>query len=563
MPPASPRASANRVEYRRRSLVEWYADGPGGLEQGFTIEVPPSGRGDVRIELALRGDGSGRVDSDGRNLTWSGADDRGWLRYGGLSAVAADGRELPATMALLGNRLTITVDDAGAVYPVTVDPFLEKAKLTASDGAENDDFGFSVALSGTTLVAGAFEANVGANEQQGAMYVFVEPSGGWATTSSFTATLTASEGKVGDSLGYAVAISGNTIVAGALNATIDSNFAQGAAYVFVKPPGGWATTSTFDAKLTAADGTEQDAFGYSVAISDDTVVAAAASTIGNNQQQGAAYVFVKPSTGWDTTSDFAAKLTASDGAEFDELGTSVAIDGNTIVAGSPDAMIGLHGQQGAVYVFVKPSTGWATTSGFTAKLTASDGATNDLFGTSAAIDGDTVVVGAVNATARTQGAAYVFVKPASGWATTAAFTARLTASDGQSGDSFGTSVALSGDVIAAGAPFATVGSRSQQGAAYVFVMPSAGWATTSGFDTKLTAPDGAPDDLFGTSVAASGDTVTAGAYAASIGSHSEQGAAYVYARPPTGPPPCVSTPGERPCTKVVEPSPVVAVGRTP
>jgi hypothetical protein len=147
-----------------------------------------------------------------------------------------------------------------------------------------------------------------------------------------------------------VAISGDgsTVVAGAFGAAIAGNRFQGAAYVFVKPGTGWATT-TETAKLTASDGAASDSLGSSVAISGDgsTVVAGANGTSG----QGAVYVFVKPSTGWGSTTE-TAKLTASDGAAANGLGWSAAIssNGRTVVAGGAP----VNAPRGAVYEFAAP-----------------------------------------------------------------------------------------------------------------------------------------------------------------------------------------------------------------
>src|SRR5262249_43398371 len=145
----------------------------------------------------------------------------------------------------------------------------------------------------------------------GAAYVFVKPRSGWADATD-TARLTASDIVLGESFGSSVAISGGTVVAGAPDATVGGNLEQGAAYVFVKPRSGWAD-GTQPAMLTASDGASVNVFGLSVAISGGTVVAGAdLATVAANTEQGAAYLFVKPGSGWaDATQT--AKLTASDG----------------------------------------------------------------------------------------------------------------------------------------------------------------------------------------------------------------------------------------------------------
>ncbi|MGH3083070.1 MAG: FG-GAP repeat protein [Gaiellaceae bacterium] len=121
------------------------------------------------------------------------------LRYRGLLATDALGRELPAWLELEGGTLLVRVDDAGARYPLTIDPFLEQAKLTASDGAADEELGRSISVSGDTVGVGAPFDDTGANTDHGSAYVFVKPQTGWASATE-TAKLTASDGAAGDRL---------------------------------------------------------------------------------------------------------------------------------------------------------------------------------------------------------------------------------------------------------------------------------------------------------------------------------------------------------------------------
>jgi hypothetical protein len=522
------RVTANQVLYVHAGVSEWYANGPLGLEQGFTVPAAPAGRhaGPLTLALGLSGDARGRVLRGADGVMFTGAG--GALAYQGLVASDAHGRALPAWIELRGSELLLRVAAAGASYPIRVDPFMQQGKLTASDGAEFDALGTSVAISGDTIVVGAPSATVGSNPGQGAAYVFVKPRSGWAEGTR-TAKLTASDGAASDNFGSSVAISGGTIVVGAPDATVGGNTSQGTAYVFVKPRSGWAGR-TQTAKLTASGGTIFDLLGMSVAISGGTVVAGApGATVTGNASQGAAYVFVKPRSGWADAAK-TAKLTASGGGPEDLLGSSVAIDGDTIVAGAPSPPVAQHPDLGAVYVFVKPASGWADATD-TAKLTASDIVSGENFGFSVAISGRTVVAGAFDATVGgnlDQGAAYVFVKPRPGWAGRTQ-TAKLTASDGASDNLLGLSVAISADTVVAGADLATAGANASQGAAYVFVKPGSGWAGRTQ-TAKLTASDGASLDRLGVSVAVSGGTVIAGAPGATVGANLFQGAAYVFSR---------------------------------
>jgi hypothetical protein len=176
--------------------------------------------------------------------------------------------------------------------------------------------------------------------------------------------------------------------------------------VFVEPASGW-TNMTQTAELTNTGNFAEVGFGSSVAISGDTVVAGAPQAyVGLDVQAGAAYVFVEASSGW-TNMTQTAELSASDGEANDALGTSVAIAGDTVVAGAPDAQIGANANQGAVYAFVEPASGW-TNMTQTAKLTASDGEADDILGSSVAASGDIVVASAPVVESPPPGAVYVF-----------------------------------------------------------------------------------------------------------------------------------------------------------
>ncbi|MCX8072217.1 MAG: hypothetical protein N3C12_07190 [Candidatus Binatia bacterium] len=346
--------------------------------------------------------------------------------------------------------------------------------LEASDGAVDNVFGASVAISGDTIVVGApwnSSGGSGGPEFIGAAYVFTKPGSGWASTSTFNAKLIASDPQEGDFLGFSVAISGNTIVAGAPY----KDSGRGAVYVFEKPVGGWGSGSVMfqTAKLTASDGAQSDHLGSAVAVEGDTVVAGAPdddSTVGDS---GSAYVFTKPASGWSGSLTQTVKLTASDVTAFDTFGSAVAASGGMAVVGAPGQERGSDLVVGAVYVFLKPGGGWASTSTFDAKLTVGEGAEGDQFGSSVAVEGDTVVVRARTrdvGSASDAGAAYVFFKPSSGWATTSTFDAKLTAADAAASDRLGRSASVFGSLVVVGAPGVDVGSHSSQGAAYIFTV---------------------------------------------------------------------------------------------
>ncbi len=503
---ASPQANANRVEYRRGPLTEWYENGPVGLEQGFTLTAPPTKRNGqlLTIALSLSGDLTPKPDESRTGLTLTDRAGKSALRYAGLAARDADGKDLRASLEVQGEELMIHVDDRNAHYPLTVDPLVQLAKLTASDSGYGELFGSSIAIDGNTVVVGAEGATLNGNMFEGAVYVFVKPTGGWANMTQM-AKLTASDSFYGSFFGASVSISGNTILA-----TAPSYYGR-AAYVFVEPPGGW-TDMTETAELT--DGTFDDDFGVSSAISGDMIVVGARTT---NNQTGAVYIFLRPAGGWATTSGYAAELTASDGISGDLFGSSVATDGKTIIASSPF----FNSSEGKAYLFVRPASGWTTTSNFDAKLTASDGAPENFFGYGMSVKGDTVVIGAVSGGNSAQGAAYVYVAPAQGW-TTMTQTAELTVPNGD-GEALGGSVSIEGRVVVVGANQ----SISGQGAVFIFREPTGGWVSTSHPYARLTASDGAAGDYFGAASAISGGTIVVGAAYNQVGNYNA-GAAYVF-----------------------------------
>jgi hypothetical protein len=379
-----------------------------------------------------------------------------------------------------------------------VSGWAQLAELTPTTRVKQDWFGVSSAVSGNTVVVGAFDPNI---EQTGAAYVYVKPSSGWGNMTP-TATLTPSDG--GAAFGYSVAISGNTIIVGAgypsnFNFRTQAPPAQGpgAAYIFVKPASGWRNM-TETAKLTASDGANGNAFGSYVSLNGN---AAAVGAPFAHSGTGAAYVFVKPASGWSKMTQ-TAELTASDATTFDNMG-SVSISGNTVVTGAP----GHNNFTGAAYVFIKPSTGWKNT---TQRAEFSSTKANQIYGFSVATDGKTAIVGAVGAN-QGIGAAFIYAKPKSGWKSTSKFTAKLTASNSSGVSGLSQGISISGKTIVLGAPGTTVGSNSGQGALLVYLEPATGWKTTSKFSAELTASDGAANDNLGVSAAVNGSTIVGGA----------------------------------------------------
>ncbi|MGQ0620177.1 MAG: Calx-beta domain-containing protein [Panacagrimonas sp.] len=438
-----------------------------------------------------------------------------WTQQAKLSATDIEpGDNFGGTVHVSGNTALVGAvrDDAPANEQGSVYVFVrsgtvwtQQAKLTASDGAAGDLFGYALSISGDTALIGAvFDDNPGSD--QGSAYVFVRTGAVWTQQ----AKLSASDGAANDNFGTAVAVSGDTVIVGAFQDDNPSSD-QGSAYVFVRSGSAW----TQQAKLSANDGAGGDFFGFAVAVSSDTAVIGAFFDDSPNGNQGSAYVFVRSGVAWTQQ----AKLTASDGAANDFFGRAVALSGDTAVVGAPldDSPAG---DQGSAYVFVRSGTIWTQQ----AKLTAGDGAAGDRLGYLAVgISGDTVLVAADldDNPGVDQGSAYVFTRSAGSWSQ----QAKLSAAEGAAGDQLGTSVSVSGDTAVVGAPNDDIGTNSDQGSAYVFVRTASGWSEQA----RLIASDGAPGDLFGFNVAVSGDTAVLGAFRDDH-SDSDQGSAYVFVR---------------------------------
>jgi hypothetical protein len=332
------------------------------------------------------------------------------------------------------------------VYTKVNGAWVAQQQLQASDGLTDDFFGSAVALDGDTLAVGAPGEDQGYFTEVGAVYVFTRTNGVW----SQQAKIEASDGFWFDNFGRSVGLSGNTLIVGAEEADTPQG-SRGAAYIFTRTGATWTQSQ----KLLSADGDYSDYFGSSVAIDGDRAIIGARSDDSPLEAAGSAYVFTR-SGGTFTQQQ---KLTASDAQLYAFFGNRVAIDGDTaLVAAHRDA-----GNKGAAYVFTFSGTTWSEQ----AKLTASDGVANDYFGNSLALLGDVALVGMSSddiGSASDRGSAYLFERDGETWAE----QQKLTASDGAASDLFGTSVALGPDVAIVGALWDVVSLNGTQGSAYVF-----------------------------------------------------------------------------------------------
>lgn len=475
-------ASDGRATDRFGTSVDIYLDNPGEIGGTAIVGSPRSDAG------AFPGTGSAYLFK---------RQDTIWTQQEKITALGGEADDEFGTSVSIGNNIIlggapfarVSGTRQGITYIFSTTPggsWSQTQNLGAGDA--NDLFGSSVALSGNTAIIGAPEDTVGTNTQQGSAYIFVFSNGAW----SLQQQVFASDGAANEVFGTSVSISNDTAIVGAPFARVGANFGQGAAYVFVRS----GTTWTLQQKLSSSSGATGDQFGYSVSIDGDLAVAGAPNALVN--LRGAAYVFNRSGATWSQE----AILTASDFGFMDNLGTSVAISGETVVAGAPKADIDVTSNQGAGYVFVRSGTMWSEQ----AKLTGSLASADALSGSSVAISGDTIVIGAPfdDVVANGDlGSAYVFLRSGTMWTQ----QARLTAPGGATNDQFGASVAIFGDRAIIGAPFNDANGNSNQGAAYLFSRTGTNWNQTQ----KLVDLNGAAEDRYGTSVAVYMDKILIGA----------------------------------------------------
>jgi hypothetical protein len=424
-------------------------------------------------------------------------------------------------------------------------------KIVASDRAASDQFGWSVAINGNTIVVGAVReaenaVGVATIFEAGAVYVFSKDEGGtnnWGQTKK----IVASDRAVSDFFGWSVSVSGSDIISGAYaededDAGLNTLSAAGAAYIFNLDQGGTANWGQV-IKLVPKSLLGNIFYGISVAMDGDYAVVGAygedkdAAGLNSLLNAGAVYVLKKQGGVWTEVK----KLIASDRAVDDYFGISVAISGNNIVVGASLK----ESLTGAAYVFSKDAGG-VDNWGQVKKLVASDRATNDRFGIKVAISGSNVVVGATledenaagTATLSGAGSAYVFNKDAGGtdnWGQ----VKKLVASDRAVNDNFGSSLSISSNLIVVGANVededaSGTATLTGAGSAYIF-SKDAGGTDNWGQIKKLVASDRAENDFFGNSAAISGNNIVIGAFqededAAGTGTLSGAGSAYVFSK---------------------------------
>jgi hypothetical protein len=372
----------------------------------------------------------------------------------------------------------------------------EAAQLIADDGTEGDYFGYSVDISADRAVVGAYRDDDNGSES-GSVYVYYLDGDNWIRE----AKLSASDGEANDWFGWSVAISGDTIIAGATSDK-DAGDWTGSVYIFRYDGENWVERARL-----LADGTGYywEEFGFDVAISADanTVLIGANKADDNGFKSGAAYIFRYDGFDWIQQT----KLLASDGVELATFGNSVAIsgDGDTAFIGAPGKDTSGY-TAGSVYVFEFEDGQWLEKQ----KLIASDAAHGDHLGHSLALYGDTLVVGAYgddgaepNDLYCNSGSAYIYNYDGTNWTE----QAKLELPDGRCHNQFGWAVDVFDDIVVVGAPDGHWEQTYGPGFAYVFGFDGFNWVAKA----KFACSDAAFGDHFGWSVAVWDENILVGA----------------------------------------------------
>ncbi len=396
---------------------------------------------------------------------------------------------------------TIAVDDSFApavtdsnTSVLAIHEFI--TKLLAADGNTGDAFAAAAAATRDVVVLGA-PLDDDRGSSSGAAYIFVRNPVFPETWTQFQ-KLVPADGAAGDQFGFAVAITGNTIVVGAPFARVPAS--SGAVYVYTRTG---TNIWTMARKVAPNDAANGDEFGAAVSVDADTLAVGSRADDDLGTGSGGAYVFGRHQGGTNNWG-FVRKVLPTDGAAGDQFGNAISVSGNTLLVGAP-----LDLQAGSAYVFSRDQGG-TNNWGQATKLLPADGLSTDHFGASVGLSGDHAVIGAPmqDQLGNDTGAAYVFSRNQGGiglWGQ----ARKLVSPDSLNNDQFGLSVSISGDKVVVGMPFSGIDNQSKFGSAYLFVQDFGGtnlWGLVQKFDRA----DSENNDQFGLAVAVGGNTVVVG-----------------------------------------------------
>ena len=488
--PTQPEINGVRIVYKHQGIDHWFINSPMGLEQGFTLNKRPKGKGELKLTLKLSSEY--RVELKNNSLSFKDKAGQIKLNYGQLKSWDAQGKELKSIMNYNNKtkQLVLVINDADASYPITVDPlFTNQKKIMFGDSERY--FGSRIAYFGGTLVVS--DTSVDRNDR---VNIFSRGSNGNFGFDHLQ-RLVVNDGS--GFFGNAIALFDDALVIGAVWEDEKGNAVDGV-YLYGRGSDGiWGS----EQKLTASDRKSSGEFGSAVALFADTLVVGSPGDDENGKSSGAVYIYSRNKEGhWGNEQ----KLTASDGADYNSFGSSIAISGNTLMVGAPWASA-RGNNKGAVYIYNRSGDGeWVGEQ----KIIASDGGGidegfSDGFGISIAFDGDTLATGveAKDTDNNNSGAVYLYSRgDDSRWSN----EQKLITDDWKPGDIYDEKVAISGNTLIVGAPWA--GERNNISEVYFYSRNSNGiW----GDKKKLTARHGSVDNRFGDTVVLSDDLLVVGA----------------------------------------------------
>lgn len=546
----------NRLEYTRGDVTEWYLNSLLGMEQGFTLSQRPDGAEDkvsVVLGLSTQGDLTPKDSKDGKSIIFTDSSGKVAMSYSKLYVYDANHKELESSMKLSDKGIVIAFNDTGATYPVVVDPLVEVQQILASNGDQNDNFGFCSAVYDFYAVVGAKDKGT-----SGQAYLFERNMAGvWTEVANWNGSDFGTSGNADFGASCDVAGTENFgpgitafAVIGAPEDDLGPGNDHGAAYVFERDGAGvWSFVQQIEASIIQ----EEADFGFDVAITEEGYIIAGApdenfgiscTIFGfDNEDKGAAYIYERNGS-WPATETqrIQSLLPFCD----DNFGEGVGIDGIYAMVGAPGTTKLIPDfpfilpEAGATYAFERdllfPDV-W-TQNGI--RIIPSEVGADDQFGDHVDVytgaSGTRAIVGAPEASfdaIEGAGEAYIIERDGTfpNWDTAAQLLRAPVEFQGEEFE-FGSCVGIWGDYAIVGAEDEDIDGDNMVGAAYIFEFDTGTWA----FSQRLLASDMADDDKFGSSCDMDdlilsmvySPVAIVGAEDADIDGENNQGAAYLF-----------------------------------
>ena len=544
IPAVAPEANGARIEYRRPGMVEWYENGPSGIEQGFTLDARPAGDGRLTITGQIAASLNAVPSADGAGIEFLTANGANVLRYSGLIARDSHGAELPGQMTIAGTMLSLVIDDRGATYPVVVDPLMTSPAWTAESNSINAQFGFSVAGVGdvngdgrSDVLVGAPGYSNGAGESLGRVFLYLGSSSGLEIAQAWSARpgVLSGAGELGESIAAAGDVNGDgfgDILVGAPEFSDDASNSEGHAFLWLGGANGLGASGTAsNADWEADSDNPQALLGCSVSTAgdvngdgyDDIIIGA--KSYGALNDEGAVFVWFGGATGLGAdgtpaNADWRTQWTQANA----QLGAAVAGAGDVNGDGYADIIVGApnsandHLSEGLAFLWLGGANGlgssgtplnidwYAESNQATAHLGESVAAAGD-------VDGDgyaDVIIGAplYDGGSADEGAAFLWHGgPGDLGATGTPANADWSAEGNQATADFGRAVGTAGDLNGDGFAEIVVGAdlydggQANEGKAFVYKGTGTGPETIAFW----TAESNQANAGFGRSVGTAGD----------------------------------------------------------